>query len=175
MTPPVLRSQDYLDLPALIPFRGDWDQWAKKNEYLHRPETESVCFLFSFMKGWEGDTPFLKIDLTDDQQRFIDSLIQYCRVRTDHYEEEWFWKTMTERGSGNPYRYQLNFHPELILCGMAQEKDFPLFSVADHQQYLSGIFKTRIRNMELRIRCLSFFLSLYPRLHHSMVSGSILD
>jgi hypothetical protein len=60
MTPPVLRSQDYLDLPALIPFRGDWDQWAKKNECLHRPETKSVCFFIFFYERLGGGYTFFK-------------------------------------------------------------------------------------------------------------------
>ena len=50
----ILSTEDYLNLPGLVPNRGSWDQWSKKNSCLHAPETESVCYLFSFMKGWKG-------------------------------------------------------------------------------------------------------------------------
>ena len=40
----ILLTEDYLNLPGLVPNRGSWDQWSKKNSCLHAPETESVCY-----------------------------------------------------------------------------------------------------------------------------------
>ena len=171
----ILSSGQYLKLPALIPNRGDWDQWSKKDKCLHAPETESVCYLFSFMKGWQGKTPFLSIDLTNDQNAFLIKSIQSSRKGEKPYEANWFWTKMTELGNGNPYKYQLNFHPELILCGLAQEKDFSRFNELKPQSFQNGLFNTRIRNRGIDIKDISSFLSLYPGLGEKMECGIILD
>ena len=171
----ILASDQYLNLPALIPNRGGWDQWSKKNKCLHAPETESVCYLFSFMKGWKRKMPFLSIELKDDQSAFLIKLIQSSRNRERPYKEKWFWSRMTDMGNGIPFKYQLNFHPELILCGLAQEKDFPRFIDLKPQSFQNGLFKTRIKNRGIDIKELSSFLTLYPRLGENMKCGVLLD
>ena len=172
---PILHSEQYLNLPALIPNRGPWDQWSKKDQCYHIPITETVCYLFSFMKGWEGKLPFLSVILTDQQNAFILKLIQLAKIRDDPIEEKIFWAEMMKLGSGTPFNYQLNFHPELILCGLAQEKDFPRFNDLKPQNFQNGLFKTRIQNKGIKIKYLSSFLTLYPRLKEKMEGGVLID
>lgn len=174
-TGPILSLDNYLNLPALIPNRGEWDQWTKKDICLHTPETETVCYLFSFMKGWEGRAPFLSIELTDDQISFISELSTHRKNKETPYTEDWFWTKMTTLGDGNPFNYHLNFHSELILCGVAQKKDFIHFKKLIPQNFQNGLFQTRINNMGLEIKNLSSFLTFYPRLAEKMDCGIILD
>lgn len=172
---PLLGQTEYLELPALIPNRGEWDQWSKRKEHLHTPETESVCYLFSFMKGWEGKQPFLSITLTDEQIAFLTFLVKTRNQYKKPYTEEWFWEKMHDKGKGTPYKFQLNFHPELVLCGIAQEKDFNKFKTLEPQSFYDGVFRTRIKNKGIQIKELSSFLTLYPRLKENMKNGVILD
>jgi hypothetical protein len=171
----ILSTEQYLNLPGLIPNRGGWDQWSKKDKCLHAPETESVCYLFSFMKGWKGKVPFVSIEISDDQIAFLIKLIQSSRIKEQPYQEKWFWSEMTKLGNGIPFTYLLNFHPELILCGLAQEKDFSRFIDLKPQLFQKGLFKTRINNKGIDIKELSSFLSLYPRLGENMKCGTLLD
>jgi len=172
---PILTHTNYLEFPALIPNRGNWDQWSKRKEYLHAPETNSVCYLFSFMKGWEGKQPFLSIALTDEQLSFLTFLVKSRNQYKKPYTQDWFWEKMHEKGSGTPYTFQLNFHPELVLCGIAQEKEFINFKHLEPQSFCDGVFKTRIKNKGTQIKNLSSFLTLYPRLKEKMKCGDILD
>jgi hypothetical protein len=172
---PVLSKNEYLHLPGLIPNRGTWDQWSKKRDCLHAPETDSVCYLFSFMKGWEGDNPFLSIDLSNEQTAFLSYLVKSRDQYKKPYMEDWFWEKMNEKGNGHPYKIQMNFHPEMVICGIAQKKDFDRFYELKPQSFSNGIFKTRIKNMGIQIKDLSSFITLYPRLNEKIKCGVILD
>jgi hypothetical protein len=171
----ILSPEQYFNLPALIPNRGEWDQWSKKDQCFHAPSTDTVCYMFSFMKGWKGKIPFLSIELTEGQNAFIIKLIQSARKKGKPYDEKWFWLKMTELGNGIPFKYHLNFHPELILCGLAQEKDFSRFNDLKPQNFQNGLFKTRIQNKGIKIKHLSSFLTLYPRLKEKMEGGVLID
>ena len=162
-------------MPGLVPNRGGWDQWSKKDQCFHAPSTDTVCYMFSFMKGWKGKIPFLSIELTEGQNAFIIKLIQSARKKEKPYDEKWFWLKMTELGNGIPFKYHLNFHPELILCGLAQEKDFSRFNDLKPQNFQNGLFKTRIQNKGIKIKHLSSFLTLYPRLKEKMEGGVLID
>jgi len=82
---------------------------------------------------------------------------------------------MTKLGNGIPFTYLMNFHPELILCGLAQEKDFSRFIDLKPQLFQKGLFKTLINNKGIDIKELSSFLSLYPLLGENMKCGTLLD
>ena len=127
------------------------------------------------MKGWKGKVPFISIGISDDQSSFLIKLIQSSRIKENPYQEKWFWSKMTKLGNGIPFTYLLNFHPELVLCGLAQEKDFSRFIDLKPQLFQKGIFKTRIKNKGIAIKELSSFLSLYPRLRENMKCGVLLD
>ena len=88
---PVLPPDDYYELPGLIPDRGQWDQWSKRSDCLHQPETEAVCFLFSFMKGWQGKQPFLTVSFTPEQHAFLDEMIVRVGQESEPYDPDWFW------------------------------------------------------------------------------------
>jgi hypothetical protein len=172
---PILSTDEYLNLPALIPSRGDWDQWSKKDNCIHAPETESVCYLFSFMKGWEDGSPFLNIELSEEQNIFLGNLIVETKKTDIPYTEKWFWSKMAEKGQGNHFKFDLKFHPELILCGIAQEKDFIKFIDLMPQSFQNNIFKTRIKNRGIELKHLSSFVSLYPHLEEKINCGKILN
>ncbi len=46
----ILSSGQYLKLPALIPNRGNWDQWSKKDKCRQATGSEVVCIMFLIMQ-----------------------------------------------------------------------------------------------------------------------------
>ena len=143
---PILPVNSYLDLPALIPHRGKWDQWTKRKECLHHPETESVCFLFSFMKGWTSKKPFMSIGLSKEQVSFLRGLCKSYKGKYEPCDENWFWIKMSAKGTGKPFQLNLLFNPELLICSYADKKHFTLFEDVYLKTFLKGVFKTRIKN-----------------------------
>ena len=124
-----LSSDDYLSLPALIPNRGDWDQWSKRNTCVHEPTTDSVNYLFSFMKGKSSQYPFLSLSLHKSQLEFLNYLMLKVKQFKKPYEASWFWEKMQQKGKGNPFDYSVKFHPELVISGIAEPKDFDNFTL----------------------------------------------
>lgn len=170
-----LSVDDYLNLPALIPNRGQWDQWTKKDHCIHEPITESVCFLFSFMNGVKDGTAFLSISLTQEQLEFLIYLMKSVGKYDKPFKEKWFWQKMKEKGQSNSFLFELNFHPELIICGMAQPKDFSKFQSIAPQSFQGGLFKTRIKNQGVPMNQLTSFVHLYPGLIEKMKSGTLMS
>jgi len=170
----ILTQNDYLSLPALIPNRGDWDQWSKRKTCIHGPETESVNYLFSFMNGFRDGKPFLTLSLTESQIEFIMYLLAEVKKYKSPYEASWFWEKMQTKGNGKPFRFSVNFHPELVICGMAEPKDFEKFTLLNPQSFHKDLFKTRIQNMGVPIHLLQSFVNLYPRLKEQIKSGELL-
>jgi|TARA_B100000959_G_scaffold141772_1_gene148828 hypothetical protein len=171
---PVLLPDDYYELPGLIPDRGQWDQWSKRSDCLHQPETEAVCFLFSFMKGWQGKQPFLTVSFTPEQHAFLDEMIARVGQESEPYDPDWFWSELRTRGGGKRFNQRLFMHPELIICGFAGPGELDRFQELKPQTFGSGAMRTRIQNRGLAVQYLPSFLNLYPRLKESMTWGTIL-
>ena len=165
---------DTCQTPFYKPDRGQWDQWSKRSDCLHQPETEAVCFLFSFMKGWQGKQPFLTVSFTPEQHAFLDEMIARVGQESEPYDPDWFWSELRTRGGGKRFNQRLFMHPELIICGFAGPGELDRFQELKPQTFGSGAMRTRIQNRGLAVQYLPSFLNLYPRLKESMTWGTIL-
>ena len=177
-----LNSSEYKNLPALVPNRGKWDQWSKRNTILHKSKCDESIFLFSFMKGWDikdgkKDNPFISFQISDSQRKFIESLQKkYSRkqVKQPPFSKSWFWNEMKMRGNDFIFHTNISFRPNLILMGYANCAVWNMFENFTPKSFHSDYFAIRINNKGAHFRNLKSFLSFYPHLRDKIYYGSIL-
>jgi hypothetical protein len=190
--------KSYTQLPALVPNKKATDQWSKRNKMAF-DHTAQVKFLFTYLKnadlsGNKRGKEFLEINLTMAQEILLQELYLNAQANEslltcEPYTEEWFWSQMKAKGIRQ--HYTLNFRPQLIITGYADNSTFPLFkdtgkfSALNYQNYtqplwyqrayttgsinfLKGTIWTTITNATCPVAELPSFYSLYPHLKNGM-------
>lgn len=178
----LLNSKDYIALPALIPNRGKWDQWSKRNSIAHLHQASKNIYLFSFMKGWDYVNqkrvhPFLSFTINQKQETFLDSLSKKYKQNTYSeapFEMDWFWYQMKKYGGEFMYESSTYYRPKVILTGYSGETEWKYFSPIDPTSFKSDFFSMRIKNMGASLNHLKPFKSLYPNLYDSITFGNSL-
>ncbi len=191
----------YTTFPALIPNRGDGDQWSKRNENMH-PGSNGVEFLFTFLKGANLNNDsrgqeFLEINIAPAQLRFISDLYnQYQGLPQEQepFTNDYFWHRFSNLGGMN--LFTLHSRPSLIITAYANHNHWELFQDTGpydrenhlrnsldpnwYTKYNSGSIGflnrtiwTKITNKTCMVSCLPSFLSLYPHLRNNIVYGRI--
>jgi len=179
---PTLNTSEYLKLPALIPNRGKWDQWSKRNTVIHKSDCDESIILFSFMKGWDlkggkRDNPFLSFQISDEQSIFLKTLqIKYSRKKIKHspFSKTWFWNEMKKWGDNFIYHANISYRPTLILMGYSNTNSWGMFETITPKSLHSRNFAIRIKNKGANFKNLKSFLSLYPHLKDNIQYGVIL-
>ena len=160
----VLNTSEYLNLPALIPNRGKWDQWEKRNRKLI-PESKAVVFLFTFLKNldsYQRNRNFINLVLTENQKQFIIAIYnKHKSLRFDYapYTEEWYWNEFFNNSNQKKIFYSVIHYPKLIITGIAIEKSWDKFVDLPPTKISNGAMKTIIKNKACRISKLSSFQS----------------
>jgi hypothetical protein len=194
---------NYINLPALIPYRHRHDQWATRNKQI-MPGSKGVVFLFTFLRnsqlvnGKRGEG-FLEILLNEDQIQFLSLL--YAKYKGESpakepFSEQWFWHEMNCRG--NDKLFKTRFRPALIITGYASARQWGLFKntgpndrknewllYTDSDWYskttkgscnfLNGTLWTTITNATLPVGHLPSFLAVYPHLKENISCGRIVS
>lgn len=157
----MLDPQEYLDLLALIPNRGEWDQWGKREKTFF-PNSSGTAYVFTFMKKSNRNerNDFFDIKYSFEQELFIRDL--YERFQGKHqlnspYEEGWFWQLFREKGGD----FGINFRskPQMIITGLAFKDDFSKFKHYKPSQISSPYIRTIIPNMGVQVEQLQSFKS----------------
>jgi len=155
----LLSADEYLDQLGLIPNRGPWDQWSKR-EKLNRPNSLGSGYIFTFMKKGDLDsqTDFLKIQMNLDQKNFMLDLYEKYQGKHQYdspYESEDFWNKF--HALGPTYDFEISHFPNLVITGVAQKSDFPKFFQVKPSDMKSQYLRTIIENMGIAIRDLTSF------------------
>jgi len=144
-----LFPEDYLKLPALIPNRGEWDQWGKRNK-LHFASSKGSSYLFTFMKkcapGERRD--FFSINISFSQEMFIRDLYEKFQGKAQSdmpFTPEWFWDQFNKL-SGN-YSVVLDFKPQMVITGYADNTMYEKFEMILPSQLKNPYLTTIIPNM----------------------------
>jgi len=95
-------------------------------------------------------------------------------LNTPPFDENWFWNELSGFGDGKKYLSDIHFHPELVITGFAQNKDWLSFKRKQPFTTNNKAISTRIINRVASLKNLSSFSSLNPHLYDSIRSGSFL-
>ena len=130
----MLEDFKYKDLPALIPFRHDKDQWAKRGKTYFK-ETKGVRFLFTFIKATDKNSrkQFIEINLSKDQQDFLWNLIEKYSGKEfteEPFNPDWFWSKMKEY-KNETLSLEINDLPNLVITGYADSEMFDQFKLTN--------------------------------------------
>ncbi|MCF8298488.1 MAG: hypothetical protein K9J13_13150 [Saprospiraceae bacterium] len=160
----VLEISEYLKLPALIPNRGFWDQWGKKDRKFIA-ESKGVKFLFTFLKNldfYQKDRNFINLVLTQNQKLFILAIYEkHKSLKFDYapYTENWYWNEFFTVSDLKQILYSVVHYPKLIITGFADEKSWGKFVDLPPTRISNGAMKTTIENKACRIGKLPSFSS----------------
>ena len=154
-----LLDQDYIEQLALIPNRGPWDQWSKR-QALHSQNALGTGYIFTFMKKSDLTTSgeFLRIKMNLDQKNFLLDLYETYQGKHQYkspYEDVAFWNKF--HNLGPTYEFEMPNFPDLIITGIALKEDFPKFSTFKPSDVKSHYLRTIIENMGTPIRELRSF------------------
>lgn len=155
----ILEAEDYLNLLALVPNRGEWDQWGKRDRTFF-PNSSGTAYVFTFMKKGNKDerNDFFEIEYTFKQELFIRDL--YEKYQGKHqsnspYEESWFWHLFREKGGD--FSMHFRSKPQMIITGLALKDDFSKFRLYKPSQINSPYIRTLIPNMGVKVEELQSF------------------
>lgn len=156
-----LDLDEYLNLPALVPNRGEWDQWGKRKKIFFS-SSYGTAYVFTFMKkGNKAErNDFFEIKYTFQQELFIRELYETYQGKhqlNSPYEESWFWNLFQDKG-GN---FSINFRskPQMVITGLALEDDFAKFKHYKPSQISNPYIQTIIPNMGVKVQELKSFKS----------------
>lgn len=154
-----LNANEYLDQLALIPNRGAWDQWSKRNSK-NLQDTKGTGYVFTYMKkGTPNDkNEFLKINMNLAQKNLMLDLYEKYEGKNQHqkpYGDDEFWEKFYSVGP--EYNYELTEFPTLVICGIALENDFQKFRQIKPSSIYSKYLRTIIENMGTEIGNLNSF------------------
>lgn len=155
----LLPNDIYLEQIALIPNRGPWDQWSKRN-YLNRHDSLGSGYIFTFMKKAETDSSseFLTIKMSLNQKNFLLDLYENYKGKHQNispYNSEKFWNEFHDRGSR--YEFEISHFPWLVITGVALKEDFIHFRTFKPSDMTSPYLRTIIENMGTRVAELRSF------------------
>lgn len=161
-----LINQNYIDLPALVPNRGTWDQWNKRtNKYF--THTTGVGYIFTFLKNLDSyvrNMNFINLNITPRQEQYIRE--QYRMYGGRHqdiepFNENEFWTNF--RNYGGDLNFSLSHYPILVITAYAHQNHWNLFNDSGEGRiaYCNGTLTTIINNKFCSIRNLPSFYSLF--------------
>ena len=155
----VLPLDTYLEQSALIPNRGNWDQWSKRN-IVNLPESKGSAYVFTFMKKGSPDSKidFLKIKMNLKQKNYMLDLYEQYQGKYQYispYESEEFWNKF--HSLGPQYEFEISKFPNLIITGIALMEDFKNFENIKPSDMKSPYLRTIIENMGIKIKELQSF------------------
>ncbi len=149
-----LTTAQYLELMALIPNRGNWDQWSKRN-LKYFPTTKSTAYVFTFMKKSDPQVldDFFSIRYSFEQEQFIRELYEKYEGKSQTkspYEESWFWKTFNK--IDGTLEIVCHFRPQMVITGVALPSDYEQFVNLKPSQVKGSYMRTIIQNMGIPIK-----------------------
>jgi hypothetical protein len=153
------------DLSALIPDKGDYDQWAKRNLLL-LPFTRFSAYVFSFMRIEPGQRNFSNILLSDEQWKWIESMAekyQNTAVSEMPFFEQHFFNQLLDENT--PLSIKIDYQPQMIITGCANPKYWSLFTPLPPNTVIGkGLIKTIIPNQGCSIDRLPSFESVLSKI-----------
>lgn len=194
-------TDNYTDLPALIPNRFTGDQWSKKDHVYDSTNNIGTGVVFTFLRGSNlingtRSKDFLQLELNNDQTSFLRSLYLTYRGKPQNqspFDEMWFWNEMEKRGEIK--FYNLIDRPYLIITAIATSEDDwikfrdtgPFDRKCNFQKYksprwyvktskgscnfLNGTLWTTINNATSPISSLPSFYSSHPQFLNGIKYG----
>ncbi len=165
----ILTGTSYINLPALVPNRGTWDQWNKRT-IKYFSHTTGVGYIFTFLKNldiYSRNSNFLTLNLTSRQEQYVREL--YAVYKGKHQDcaplsEDDFWTKF--RSFGGEINYTVSHYPILIITAYAHVNQWNLFTDSGEGviKYCNGVLTTVINNKSCEVRNLPSFQSLIPAL-----------
>ncbi len=168
----------YIALPALVPNRGDWDQWGKRDK-LYQLDLKGSGFIFTFLKNgdhYQRGKNFFELSLSDKQLDIIQTL--YRKYGGQHqvrapFSAENFWQRFEQVGS---LKIKLHHRPWLVITACAVAKHWSLFvdSGPGRRYYPDGYttLTTTINNRVCTIGRLPAFADLFPYLRERIIAAT---
>ncbi len=174
----LLDAGTYLELPALIPNKHQWDYWARRN-HCKFAGSRNVGFVFTFLKNddnYGNRKQFFEFDISIAQIKFLQELRQSygnTKVPTKPFDEGFFWEEFLNRGG--PFEFSFNHKPILVIGPVASGNQWQLFEDLGKQPHTFGkqVLKTIISNMACKWRELPSFYSILPTLQQEIKLGSL--
>ena len=175
----LLKPQDYLELPALLPNKHQFDFWSQRDQCKFA-ESKHVGFVFTFLKNADSFGPkkqFFEFDITLAQIKFLQELRQSygnTKVPIKPFDEHFFWEEFLNRGG--PFEFNFNHKPYLVIGAVASAKQWLKFQDMGNQPRTYGkqVLKTVIPNMAARLRDLPSFYSILPHPKNELKYVSLL-
>ena len=154
-----LKPDEYIKLLGLIPYRGDWDQWGKRN-IKYFPNTTSCGYVFTFMqkKQSKNDQDFFDLKYTFKQEMFLRDLYEKFQGKQQPispYESKWFWHSF--ESLGGTYKLNCNYRPQMVITAIALPDAFSKFDLYKPSQVTGKYMRTIIPNMGIPIGSLDSF------------------
>lgn len=124
----ILKAEDFVFLPALIPNRFEDDRWGQKI----LPDGKVNHFVFTFLRQVSAGSSKLGITLPQNVLSFLRDLsvkYQAQDLLSAPYTLDWFWNKVDQLG-GILQNFQATRY-ELVICGIADSNFFKYFSDTD--------------------------------------------
>lgn len=163
----LLTKEKLNELPALVPSKNEYDQWAKRQKKYFNTSTD-VGFVFSFMVGKLENGPLLNdlisISFTKDQQVFLEKVYNKFngnRQNKKPFEENAFLNKWHEISipTSKP-TIEIGFNSPIYITGFASKGQWPLFQNCPPSTFAQGKFRTRINNSYCAVNKLPSFASV---------------
>jgi hypothetical protein len=155
----ILPKDEYIELLGLIPHRGEWDQWGKRNQKFFSQST-STAYVFTFMqknRSKAGDD-FFSIQFSFKQEIFLRDLYEKFEGKKQQqspYETKWFWDAF--EAIDGPYTFTCQYRPQMVITGVALPETFNDFTLYKPSQVTGRYMRTIIPNMGIPIKKLKSF------------------
>jgi len=175
----LLSSKDYLELPALIPNKHQFDFWSHRN-HCKIAQSKHAGYVFTFLKNADNfgtKKQFFEFDISIAQIKFLQELRQSygnTNVPNKPFDEAFFWDEFLNRGG--PYEFNFYHKPKLVIGPVASANQWPLFvNMGDNPiTYGKQVLKTVIPNMACKWSELPSFYSILPPLQNELKYASFL-
>jgi hypothetical protein len=174
-----LSGNDYLDLPALLPNKHQYDFWSQRN-HCKIAQSKHAGFVFTFLKNADSfglKKQFFEFDISLAQIKFLQELRQSygnTKVPDKPFDETFFWEEFLNRGG--PFEFHFNQKPLLIIGPVASANQWTKFKDMGNQPHTYGkqVLKTVIPNMACKWKELPSFYSTLPHSKNDFKYASLL-
>lgn len=155
----LLEKEEYIELLGLIPNRGEWDQWGKRNQK-YFTQSLSTAYVFTFMqknRSKDGED-FFSMKFSFKQEIFLRDLYDKFEGKQQQqspYETKWFWDAF--EAIDGPYSFTCRYRPQMAITGVAFPETFNDFTLYKPSQVTGKYMRTIIPNMGIPIKNLKSF------------------